>query len=767
MTGWLRTILVLAALAAAAGLGFATTVPGPSHADAAPGDRFSAGRAMDQLAAIATRPHPTGTEAASEVRSQLVARLTELGFTVSVQDTTSVTARYAAHGYPVVGGHVRNVVARRAGTVGAPAVLLEAHYDSRELAPGASDDGFGTVVLLEAARALSVGAPLRHDVVLLFTEGEEQGLLGARAFVEDSPLARDVAVAINVEARGDRGVGVMFQTSDKASDLVETLARVAPRVSAASLTQEVYRRMPNDTDLTVWLESGHAGMNFANIDGFERYHQSTDTLANADPRTVQQIGDSALALVRALADRDPVLSPPVHDDVYFEAGPFFVRYDARAALPLGLLALAAMVAATIVAARRRLVTAPAILLGLVASCLVPVLAGAAAAALFWLAARWQPALAAQELRDPVRRGCLVAFLLLGAGIGWLSCAAAARRAATLSLLMGMALPFGLLAVVTALRVPGASFLLLWPALAAAAVFVARAMFPSLSSRHLGVVLSHTLYPAVACLVFVPALWHLGLAFGLSAAPALAALAALAFLPAAACAGATEAGPPRLVGAALMAGALALLAGAVTAPPYDAATPQPDSLIYAIDDDAGSAYWLSLDDAPDRWTSRALTGATLAPRPEFFPRTPERRFLQAGAPAIPHRGPQVAILSDESDGASRRLHLHLSPGPGTEMVELLAPPGAHVLAGSIDGRSFGPASGGWLDLAYAGPQAEGLDLTLTSRGGPVALTIVDQSRGLPDAPGVALGPRPAGLMPAVAGSPLRASDMTLIVGSFQL
>ena len=283
MTSWLRTLAALAVLAVAVVAGLAHMAPPAPRPASAPPDVFSAERAMRPLASIASHPHPTGTPADSAVRAEIVALLTTLGFDVTVQDATVVNDGYARWGWPVVAGHVRNVVARKAGTAAGPAVLLTAHYDSRELAPGASDDGYGTAALLETARALSVSPPLRHDVMLLFTEGEEQGLLGARAFVEESPLARDVAVALNVDCRGDRGPGVMFETGDDAADLIETLGRVAPGITAASLSQEVYRRMPNDTDLTVWLRAGHAGMNFGNIDGFERYHQPTDTLRTPTP----------------------------------------------------------------------------------------------------------------------------------------------------------------------------------------------------------------------------------------------------------------------------------------------------------------------------------------------------------------------------------------------------------------------------------------------------------------------------------------------------
>src|SRR5690606_41038472 len=51
------------------------------------------------------------------------------------------------------------------------------------------DDLAGVAAILEAARALLAGAPTANPVVLLFTDGEEAGLLGARAFL-GHPLDR-------------------------------------------------------------------------------------------------------------------------------------------------------------------------------------------------------------------------------------------------------------------------------------------------------------------------------------------------------------------------------------------------------------------------------------------------------------------------------------------------------------------------------------------------------------------------------------------------
>ena len=159
MTAALRVAAVLLAMVAAAVAGLSSMAPPAVRPASAPAGLFSAERAMGPLATIASRPHPTGTAAASAVREQLVDAFTRLGFEVTIQDTTSLTDGYSRWGYPVAAGRVRNVVARRRGTDGPPAVLLSAHYDSRELAPGASDDGYGTAVLLETARALSTLPP--------------------------------------------------------------------------------------------------------------------------------------------------------------------------------------------------------------------------------------------------------------------------------------------------------------------------------------------------------------------------------------------------------------------------------------------------------------------------------------------------------------------------------------------------------------------------------------------------------------------------------
>ncbi|GIE95606.1 M28 family peptidase [Paractinoplanes rishiriensis] len=88
--------------------------------------------------------------------------------------------------------------ARRRGPVdpARPVVMVSAHYDSVIGAPGANDDGSGTVLTMEVARVLR---KLPTDATLRFAlwGSEEQGLIGSRYYVAQLPQAeRDRIVCV-------------------------------------------------------------------------------------------------------------------------------------------------------------------------------------------------------------------------------------------------------------------------------------------------------------------------------------------------------------------------------------------------------------------------------------------------------------------------------------------------------------------------------------------------------------------------------------------
>ena len=203
----LLALVVAALLGAMAAKSWLIELP-PVRAPAA--GSFDAERAAARLGFVldTQRPHPVDTTANDEVRMRLASLLDDMGVRWFIRDQIACNELYKSRG--VACARVRNVIA----VIGPPtgkAVLLNAHYDSVPMGTGASDDGIGVATLLEVGWQLK-DQPLERPVILLFNEGEELGLVGARAFLAD-PLVRNVDSLINLEARGVRGPANMFETN--------------------------------------------------------------------------------------------------------------------------------------------------------------------------------------------------------------------------------------------------------------------------------------------------------------------------------------------------------------------------------------------------------------------------------------------------------------------------------------------------------------------------------------------------------------------------
>src|SRR5205814_554269 len=143
-------------------------------------------------------PHPVGTEAHNTVADYIVDRLKFAGYSVEVQGVAAGKEYSKSFTQKV---SVTNILARIRGTNSSQSVLLASHYDSVPLAPGAADDGYAVGSMLEVARLMALGPPLKNDVVFLFTDGEECGRDGAKAFTFH-PWFRNIGTVFNFDARG-------------------------------------------------------------------------------------------------------------------------------------------------------------------------------------------------------------------------------------------------------------------------------------------------------------------------------------------------------------------------------------------------------------------------------------------------------------------------------------------------------------------------------------------------------------------------------------
>jgi Peptidase family M28 len=272
--------------------------PEPLKLDAPP-ELFSAARAYEQLRRLLGEesPHPTGTRSDAKLTERLLRELDRLGLKATSSERWVIVSR---DGQSVL-NRIQNVVAVISSSHPEKrSIMLACHHDSVAAGPGASDDGTSMAAFLEVGRALQLQAPLPRPVVLLFTDGEESGLVGARDFCDNNPLREHVGIVLNFEARGTRGGSLMFETSRGNRWMIDQVGKGVRKPMTSSAYVEVYRMMPNTSDLAVFMDRGLSGLNFAYIDGVNSYHTSRDNLQSIDLRSMQHHGDNALQLVRQL-----------------------------------------------------------------------------------------------------------------------------------------------------------------------------------------------------------------------------------------------------------------------------------------------------------------------------------------------------------------------------------------------------------------------------------------------------------------------------------
>ena len=310
-----RYLALLLALMLGSWIAFADQLLPDSVPAGAPATEFSADRAFSDVTLMGATPHPIGSPANARVRDALVARMTELGLEVQVRPGVGVWTRHTASGR-LAGGPVENVIGILPGRDrGKPALGLMAHYDSVPGSPGAADNIMGVATALETVRAIKArGSPAR-DVMLIMTDGEETGLLGANHFFQRDPLARRLGLVMNLEARGSSGRVQMFQTSPDNGELIRLFQSTAKRPATSSLASLVYEVMPNDTDLTEALAVGLPGLNYAITGRAFDYHSPTATPENLDRRSLQDMGTQALSFASEAAFA-PELPGPAPSPVY-------------------------------------------------------------------------------------------------------------------------------------------------------------------------------------------------------------------------------------------------------------------------------------------------------------------------------------------------------------------------------------------------------------------------------------------------------------------
>jgi hypothetical protein len=766
----LAAFLFLAALACIA---VWLVQPPRAVADTAPPAEFSSARAMRHVRAIAQRPHPTGSEEIERVRRYIVGELAALGVPAEIQEAEVVPTQSRA-GWPAPAARVRNIVARIAGTSNSRALMLAAHYDSVPTAPGASDDGSGVATLIETMRALKTGPPLKNDLILVFSDAEELGLIGARAFADTHPWMKDVGLVLNFEARGAGGPSLMFETSDGNGALVSGLADAAPHPVANSLMYAVYKRLPNDTDMTVYKRAGAAGLNFAYADRITSYHTMLDSIEVMDERSLQHQGSYALSLARRFGQTD-LSNLRSRDAVYFNAlGPLFIHYSEGWIWPLTVVVCVLFIAVVLYGLKRRRLTLTGVAAGIVNLIIAAGLAGLAAAGAWRVARGLREGSAFLPWHTPYDVWpYALGFVFLAVAAFALVYALLFRKVSAANLLAGALACWAVLLVLTTVLLPLGSFLFAWPmlfALAGLAIIIARGEGEELTPKGLAVSAAF----AVPCIaLFAPLVYMFFMMLGLDLGGYFVVMVVLPLgLLAAHFRALTSRRRLLLPVLAVLVGIGCISVGLAGAD-YGPRRRRTDSVFYFYDADAGRASWVSTDASLDPWTSQFFSGGTrrIDNLASVFPWTTQPTW-QADAPAASLTPPGVELVEDRTDGDARTLRLRLRSQRLAPMLLFYADSGTKVRRATLDGKPlFGEGSNAQdaarapLRVSYVAPPAEGLELIVeTDAGAPFKLGVEDLSYGLPDGPGLSMRPRSDDMMPVPS---YRTSDTTVVRTVFSL
>ncbi len=187
-------------------------------------------------------------------------------------------------------------------------VMVGAHFDSWYGGTGATDNGAGSVVMMEAMRILkTLNLPMRRTVRIGLWSGEEQGLLGSRAWVRVHRLEMEsISAYLNVDNGSGRLRGVYAQGNTAVMPIFE-------QILAPFRDLGVVASIPNNTGGT-----DHLSFDAAGVPGFQfiqdpieydtrTHHSQVDTYERLVMDDLRQAATIVAWSVYTIANRDEMM----------------------------------------------------------------------------------------------------------------------------------------------------------------------------------------------------------------------------------------------------------------------------------------------------------------------------------------------------------------------------------------------------------------------------------------------------------------------------
>jgi len=628
---------------------------------------FSSERALAHLKEITKKPHFVGTSEHKKVQEYIISELENLGLSVQVQQQVAVNKKWRA------GTSTQNIIAKIKGTSNSKALMLLTHYDSAvHSSLGASDAGSGVVALLEGLRAfLAKNSQPKNDIIILISDAEELGLLGANAFVNHHPWANDVGLVLNFEARGSGGPSYMLMETNRGNKkLIEQFSKANPKYPvASSLMYSIYKMLPNDTDLTVFREDGDIqGFNFAFIDDHFDYHTVQDNYERLDRKTLEHQASYLMPLLSYFADADLSNLNSDSDNVYFNM-PFIgmVYYPFSWVLPMIIIFIIVFLALIIFGVSKQKINLSGIFKGFIPFLLSLIISGLIG---FY---GWKLLLKIHPQYQDVLHGFtynghwyISAFSAFTLAICIIIYKKYFKKIESINLIIAPLFVWILINMAIAIYLNGAGYFII--AVIYGLIVLALLLFTK--REYQSVLLSVLSIPVL--FVFAPLVQMFPIGLGLKMLTVSSIFIVLLFgllLPIF-----SSFKNIKKLGRLFLALSLLIFITASFKSGYNIEQKQPNSIIYVLDADRNEAYWASYNKSVDTFTQQFLgdapvkggfdnstTASKYGSRIQLHKKTEVKTIIQ----------PLIEIVQDTVIGNFRNVNLKITPQRDINRIELLA------------------------------------------------------------------------------------------------
>ncbi len=652
--------------------------------------KFSTERALMQLKEITKEPHYVGSKNHTEVRNYISSELQKLGLTVEVQYQIAFNKKWRA------GTDTQNILAKIPGTQKGNSLLLLTHYDSAPHSSfGASDAGSGIVTILESLRAYLGNNPRpKNDIIILISDAEELGLLGANAFVNHHPWAKNVGVVLNFEARGSGGPSLLLmETNGGNKNLIHAFNQANVKYPVGnSLFYSLYKMLPNDTDLTVFREEGNInGYNFAFIDDHYDYHTQQDNLERLDKNTLEHQATYLMPLLTYFADADLNNLTSNKDYVFFNFPGFsLVNYPFSWVNYMLIFAFFAFIVLLFFGFKKQKLSVKVIFKGF-----IPLLSSLVLAGLITFFG-WKLLLKIYPQYQDILHGFtyngnfyIAAFVSFAIAINFWLYSRYFKKYDTPDLFIAPIFIWLLINTAVALYLPGAGFFII-PVLLALVILAALLFYKAYNSNK---ILLFTFLAIPTILIFVPLIQMFPVGLGLKMTVASAVFTILLIgivLPIFA----SYKNIKKLAKLAFLIGILALVSASFSSD-YNQERKQPNSILYVLDADKKEAYWASYNTETDAFTNQFFKEN---PSPNNVFSTPAStkygtnfNILQP-TKLINLTQPTIEILKDTVANTSRTISLRITPQRKVNRLELKSKNALHFTSFILNEESLSLENG---------------------------------------------------------------------------